>query len=759
MSFNPSYKIFKTRLKKVLLEENEVSTYKIINDVVIRCHEINYRTRLLLRLWLITKYNMNQELPVINKDTIKVIRRVVMRQEYIKSFNKQLFDELNNLVVNHLSEWDLRPLYDMANLAGPLDYYLTQILTDIDNNIKNHFFKRLNRFVCTFFDKTHKTYRWQIMNDLKNNTETCTDVYKTWIDEHRKHLIPIITPGNTIYDELNENPQAFLKPMMYMISIYESKFPTESLFQFCPLTLNNVPGSIRLDTNGLAKLMGLGQVKDMINPGIKRQIWEKFFNLERFTVDSAQYNNTGLPKVVFNYAIITDGYSVSIEMMVDDQGREKYNQRIQNRIQGIKRSVKNSINSSNTVITSSSSESSHTGIIKTRPVIKPKVSQETQSIKITIKPIPIFLPISKQDETNHINQQVIDNKQIDVPVQEKKKITIKPKIVLNNESEQTPTIQMQEVQSKTFKPTITHEFPLIHEKMDDETRQRLLKANKIYIDPGKGSLLTIIDDNSKEFRFTNKHKKNESLEYIFEAFNNKMRKEYGIELLESKLSAFNTRTVSFSKFLGYIHEKDKVRQEISKYYIGDEQYVDFRREKLIKYIYTKKTYARLIQNIKKTYGDDVVIVIGNWGRNPNIKHCAPSPGIGLKRILAKHFELFEIDEFRTSMLFHETDKKCSKFYVNTEKDTTKPPVMKKVHYVLVGDSVDKKTNRPIRVCLNRDRNGVMNIRKIARSILVNGQRPLTYTRGHELPKEKKIIYENRKTKRMKKFQDKMLSPT
>ncbi len=107
-----------------------------------------------------------------------------------------------------------------------------------------------------------------------------------------------------------------------------------------------------------------------------------------------------------------------------------------------------------------------------------------------------------------------------------------------------------------------------------------------------------------------------------------MRKEYGIEAIEARLSAFNTRTVSFSKFLAYIYEKEKVKQEISKYYIGDEQYVDFRREKLIKYIYTKKTYARLIQNIKKTYGDDIVIVIGNWGRNPNIKHCAPTPGIG-----------------------------------------------------------------------------------------------------------------------------------
>ncbi len=51
---------------------------------------------------------MKQELPVINKDVIKIIRRVVMRQAYIKSFNKQLFDELNNLVVNNLPEWDLQ---------------------------------------------------------------------------------------------------------------------------------------------------------------------------------------------------------------------------------------------------------------------------------------------------------------------------------------------------------------------------------------------------------------------------------------------------------------------------------------------------------------------------------------------------------------------------------------------------------------------------------------------------------------------------
>ncbi len=76
---------------------------------------------------------------------------------------------------------------------------------------------------------------------------------------------------------------------------------------------------------------------------------------------------------------------------------------------------------------------------------------------------------------------------------------------------------------------------------------------------------------------------------------------------------------------------------------------------------------------------------------------------------------------------------------------------------MVGDSVDKKKNRPIRVCLNRDRNGVMNIWKIARSILETGQRPIAYTRGYDLPKEKKKCYENRKTRR-KKLQTQMLSP-
>ena len=51
----------------------------------------------------------------------------------------------------------------------------------------------------------------------------------------------------------------------------------------------------------------------------------------------------------------------------------------------------------------------------------------------------------------------------------------------------------------------------------------------------------------------------------------------------------------------------------------------------------KGSVERFVDRIREKYGNDenkqVVILYGNWGRRPNLRHQAPTPGIGLRRLI------------------------------------------------------------------------------------------------------------------------------
>ncbi len=52
-----------------------------------------------------------------------------------------------------------------------------------------------------------------------------------------------------------------------------------------------------------------------------------------------------------------------------------------------------------------------------------------------------------------------------------------------------------------------------------------------------------------------------------------------------------------------------------------------------------------MNRVEEFYGRDCVLHYGDWSRKDG---CAPSLGVGLKKMLAKRFEVEEVDEYKTS---------------------------------------------------------------------------------------------------------------
>ena len=104
--------------------------------------------------------------------------------------------------------------------------------------------------------------------------------------------------------------------------------------------------------------------------------------------------------------------------------------------------------------------------------------------------------------------------------------------------------------------------------------------------------------------------------------------------------------------------------------------------------------------------------------------------LGFKRMLSKHFKLYEVDEFRTSKLDNKTtDEKVLVCKNGKDKNG------KKIHGVLVSKILVKgSVNKYFNSYQNRDINGCKNIRKVVQYGLENEmKRPYWYRRIDKIP--------------------------
>jgi hypothetical protein len=152
-------------------------------------------------------------------------------------------------------------------------------------------------------------------------------------------------------------------------------------------------------------------------------------------------------------------------------------------------------------------------------------------------------------------------------------------------------------------------FPYI-----DEVSKELLDGKHIYIDPGKRSLLTMMDDAGNFLSYTNKQRIRETKRLKYQSLLKNYKDKLFITMIENKLTTFNSKTCNLEKFKEYITEKIKVNQELYKLYQSEK----FRQYKWYAYINKKRTEDNMLNKIENKYGKDIKIIIGDleyWKTN------------------------------------------------------------------------------------------------------------------------------------------------
>ena len=351
------YRCFKLPITSILFsnkekEEEVKENMEILQKAIVRTNAITSKTYFLLRLWVLHKYHNNQEIPQITTDTISMAMKSIM-----KSSSGQKPKGNNAILLQEFQKLHSFQLEDGSNLSSILDYYSTTMITAIENNIKMRFFDYIKRFVNSYFKHLYqdqlenKEFKKQlykeinlVKNDIINNTLTCDEKYHSWLNDNRYKIVPETFETSYHYD-IKITPYKYLKHMIFMCLELE-KIERKS-FQFFPIQTNAIPRHIQVDTKALVELFvdtekhkklldicitKTTEIKSGKNKGNSKNktkadlyncleknkefIWDTFFNI-------TQTRNN----YVFDYTIITDGYSASLRFLhkefIEEQQEKK----------------------------------------------------------------------------------------------------------------------------------------------------------------------------------------------------------------------------------------------------------------------------------------------------------------------------------------------------------------------------------------------------------------------------------------------------
>ena len=341
---------------KNILKDNSI--LPIINDLVNRTNKIVIHSYQFLKLFLIHLYDNNQIFPIIDKEYLCDIFKVLTVRNcgsggYTdKNMPQQLrilTDFYNNVYSKTISNNEII-YYD--KLSYILPYEAIDMTTNINNNIQEHFIKHLYKYVNIVFDiknksdeitknnkdkQIRKELHKQLYDEISKVKKdlisfddfTSNPIYHNWIKEERIKLFPNKTSfqENSIFYELKSNTQYFLGSMFYISNEFEKineiKLKNDEkqirLFNVLPLRTNIISKNILIDTCGLiSNFLGTEATTGYLNNYKKQnlyfELWNRFFKLNKRVFKKGK-------NYKFDYKIRTDGISCSILFVrVDKNG-------------------------------------------------------------------------------------------------------------------------------------------------------------------------------------------------------------------------------------------------------------------------------------------------------------------------------------------------------------------------------------------------------------------------------------------------------
>jgi hypothetical protein len=251
------------------------------------------------------------------------------------------------------------------------------------------------------------------------------------------------------------------------------------------------------------------------------------------------------------------------------------------------------------------------------------------------------------------------------------------------------------------------------EDLSIEQLKEVAPRNIVGCDPGKRSLVYMMDSNGKKLQYTAPQRKRESKAKTNQRILLLEKKRNKITEKETHLSFQNSKSVDYEKFKEYLVEKDKLNKETTDFY----QREVWRKMKFRQYSYGKKSIDTFLNKIKETFGDNILIGYGNWSRSTQMKHFMPTMNKGLRKQIHKKYDTITINECNTS-------KKCCE--CNNDLSYYRHSDGNKQFRLLVCSGCVRPQVKQI-VFRTRDANSAINIMNLTKCWIDRQERPACFS--------------------------------
>ena len=268
--------------------------------------------------------------------------------------------------------------------------------------------------------------------------------------------------------------------------------------------------------------------------------------------------------------------------------------------------------------------------------------------------------------------------------------------------------------------------------IEDLSREQLKEVadrNIVGCDPGKRSLVYMMDDKGNKLQYTAPQRKRESKAKTNQRILLVEKKRNNIIEKETHLSFQNSKSVDYEKFKVFLVEKDKLNKETLDFYQRDV----WRKMKFRQYSYGKKSMDKFLNKIKETFGDNILIGYGNWSRSTQMKHFMPTMNKGLRKQIHTKYDTITINECNTS-------KKCCE--CNNDLSYYRHSDGNKQFRLLVCSGCVRPQVKQI-VFKTRDANSAINIMNLTKCWIDRQERPAcfqisSFTSSNNQKEEEKV---------------------
>ena len=772
---NLHFKTVKVKLTDILRSNVKYdSLFKSITKV----NEIVKETSLFMKAFIIHSIDNQSNLNHIGVKIIRMATYVICSGNDTKKRGKPFNDKTG--ILQELSDFFTQYTYhtgisklDSTGLSYMLNDIYSSIYDEITNNIMYNFDKQIWAFIKASFPKPNSVKSKHHIAKLDNIKQhlygyTTKNDYKLdyWVYYHRKLLLPPGFIADKFELSVKTNNFEYIKCMHFINKFLQSK--ALKSYQIYPLRTKSYNNYVKINTSALIEIFHnslptifpnnvLDYYDKAGDTNFQEEIWNKVFWLKRRNgIYKYKFLNHS-----FNYEISTNGYAVSLNFIQNNDIIKKNNKKVafrKGRKEANDRKKLDPEKAAELVKEKQyaqlekeiqAKKARNESAKQKRAEFKKLPKERQEEIKAQLKSKEEFPYIEFLIKNNFMKDKIYD-------------AFINGKLVYVDPGKRS-ILYMMGTNCEKSKNLRLNNFGVSIEN----NRKYKKKKNE---DPNHKS-----DTNWKFLNYTSKTRRH----FLKTDLYNKKREKWKLTgkkkmyknllTLEKELSDYNSKACDLVEFYGYIKKRAEYMNLIKSNY--DATFL----QKLRWYEYLNKLHHEneLLNHIANEFGNDIIIIIGDWSNKGRL-HFMPTPNLSLKRKLATRFTVYSIDEFRTSKLHNVHEVECKKFksqsdyeklkskfseykdgpeknnmFNTLERYKPKLNIQKKIYAVLTykiditnisntemacksevhnDENNSNMKQKFLGGCINRDRNSVLNMYKIVKSLLQTGERPAMYCR-------------------------------